>query len=96
MIHASVYSAPMMQNTETQISAAETITNQCPTCTRGKYNPYRRFDARGKVIAGCVDDFHGEHLTPISADSAWHNRKEAKAIRKRERDHLRTLKPYVG
>lgn len=53
----------------------------CNTCGRAAGSPYRIFDARGKVIAGCVDDFHTGHLVTPSESSFWHNRPEAKKIR---------------
>jgi hypothetical protein len=71
------------------------ITTQCPTCTRSKYDPFRRYDERDRVIAGCIDDFHTGHLTPISASNDWHNRKFAKAHRRAIREHLHTLRPYA-
>ena len=68
---------------------------QCPTCTRSKYDPFRQYDERGKVIAGCIDDYHTGHLTPISESNAWHSRKSAKQHRAANKGHLRTLKPYA-
>lgn len=53
----------------------------CPTCGRANHSPYRTYDSRGKVTAGCVDEFHTGHLIPISESNFWHNRKEAKKIR---------------
>jgi hypothetical protein len=54
----------------------------CPTCCNSIYSPYRQYDAAGKVTAGCVDDCHSGLFTPISESSRWHNRPEAKKIRK--------------
>lgn len=54
----------------------------CTTCCRPAASPFRVFDEFGKVINGCVDDFHTGHLTPISESAWWHNRPEAKRIRK--------------
>lgn len=73
-----------------------TNTDSCPTCTRSKYAPYRVYDQRGHVVQGCIDDFHTDHLTPLSECNRWHNRKEAKQMRKAIKEHLRTLKPYTN
>lgn len=54
----------------------------CPTCTRSIYAPYRVYDERGKVLEGCVDECHSEHLTTPSESARWHNRTQAKAIRR--------------
>lgn len=53
----------------------------CPICTRSVYSPYRVYDEYGKVIQGCVDASHAEHLV-MGESSRWHHRKEAKQIRK--------------
>jgi len=55
----------------------------CPTCTRSVYSPYRQYDSHGKVLGGCVDECHTPHLLTISESTRWHNRPEAKQIRKR-------------
>ncbi len=57
------------------------MTETCPVCTRDVRMPYYRKDARGKVIVGCVDASHGEHLLD-SEYRRWWMRKEAKAIRR--------------
>ena len=56
--------------------------NHCPTCTQPDYSPYRTYDARGKVTAGCVDDCHTGRLQPISESNRWHHRPAAKTIRR--------------
>lgn len=48
----------------------------CPTCGKPADRPYRRKDARGHVVAGCVDAFHGK-------PDAWAKSREAGAIRAR-------------
>lgn len=53
---------------------------RCNTCGRPASAPFRRY-AEGKIVAGCVDDFHTGHLVTPSASSFWHNRPEAKKIR---------------
>lgn len=53
----------------------------CPTCGRPSAAPYRETDAHGKVLAGCVDEFHTGHLVTPSASAAWHARPDARRIR---------------
>jgi len=60
----------------------------CPTCTRPAENPYRRWDASGRIIEGCVDAIHTGKLVPISSSNGWHMRKKAIAIRRSELDAL--------
>ena len=56
----------------------------CLTCGKAADRPYRRFNHQtGEILYGCVDDFHAGCLMTLSNSSAWHNRKEAKVIRKR-------------
>ena len=53
----------------------------CNTCTNRIDQPYRVYDAQGKVIQGCVDACHiGQIVTP-SESSRWLMRPEAKKIR---------------
>lgn len=61
----------------------------CNTCCRPDSDPFRVFDERGKVINGCVDAVHTGRLVAPSESSRWHNRPEAKQIRKSLRDRLR-------
>ena len=53
---------------------------RCNTCAGPASAPFRRY-AEGKIVAGCVDDFHTGHLVTPSASSYWHNRPEAKKMR---------------
>jgi hypothetical protein len=53
----------------------------CPTCGNGPYSPFRSYDAQGRVVQGCVDEFHTEHLVTPSASSAWHARPAARQLR---------------
>lgn len=53
----------------------------CNICGRSADNPTRVYDARGKVIQGCVDAFHTGHLVTPSESAHWHNRPAAKKIR---------------
>ncbi len=60
----------------------------CYTCGRPKGSPFRVYDARGRVVMGCVDAAHDGHLAPISESERWHERKEAREIRAREERRL--------
>jgi hypothetical protein len=53
----------------------------CPTCFRLPLDPFRQYNERGKVTAGCVDHFHTGHLRTGSESARWHGRPEAKKIR---------------
>lgn len=64
----------------------------CPLCGRAPYSPFREYDKQGKVVAGCVDAIHTGRLASPSESNFWHNRLEARAIRKSELDHLMTIK----
>jgi len=57
--------------------------DMCPICGRAAGSPYRVYDDRGKVIQGCVSDFHTGHLVTPSESARFHARKEAVAIRRR-------------
>ncbi len=54
---------------------------RCNTCGQPASAPFRRYDARGAILYGCIDDFHTGHLVTPSASSYWHNRPEAKKMR---------------
>jgi hypothetical protein len=59
------------------------MSNQtCNTCGKSYDNPFRSYDYAGKVINGCVDKCHSGHLITISESNRWHNRIEAKQIRR--------------
>lgn len=68
----------------------------CPTCVGRKYAPYRVYDDRGKVLQGCVDVFHTDHLVTPSESSRWHNRPAAKAIRARSKAFMLGKGSQVG
>ena len=53
----------------------------CRTCGRNLDQPYRVYDAFGKVVQGCIDADH-DHAFLIGESARWHNRKEAKAWRR--------------
>lgn len=63
----------------------------CSTCGKAAGAPFRVYDERGKVINGCIDDFHTGYLVTPSESSRWHNRKEAKAHRASIKKHLATI-----
>jgi hypothetical protein len=58
----------------------------CSICTRPANDPYRVYDTLGNVLAGCVAAQHTGHLVTPSASAWWHNRPEAKEIRRRLRN----------
>jgi len=64
------------------------ITN-CNTCGRPASEPYRRYGNDGRIIEGCIDNFHAGHLVPCSASEHWHNRKEAKILRQTAKTRLK-------
>lgn len=61
----------------------------CCLCGRAAANPYRRYDARGKVTEGCVDAFHHGHL--IGESAAWHTRPVAAQLRRETLADLEAL-----
>lgn len=54
----------------------------CTTCGRSDSNPFRVTDGAGRIIAGCVDACHTGKLPGLHETSRWHNRPEAKKVRK--------------
>lgn len=58
------------------------MTTTCTTCNRPVTSPTRRFDDRGRVVQGCVDDSHTGHLMVPSESARWHDRPAARAIRR--------------
>ena len=64
----------------------------CPSCTHGAHAPYRRQDASGKIVEGCIDAFHGPAFAgALTESSAWHMRPEAIEWRKKTLADLRAL-----
>lgn len=57
----------------------------CPSCGKPAAQPFRSYDQFGATVSGCVDFFHGGHLTQYSEASYWHFRPEAKKIRAAQR-----------
>lgn len=55
--------------------------DKCNICGREASSPYRVYDKHGKVLNGCVAEFHTGHLVTPSESSFFHNRPEAKKIR---------------
>lgn len=65
------------------------MSGTCVTCGRPVESPYRRHDARGKTIEGCIDESHTGHLYGSSLE--WHNRPVAKKFRVDTRNRLREM-----
>lgn len=64
---------------------------KCPTCGRAAGSPFRIYNDRGKVVHGCIDAFHSGHLM-LGESRCWHNRPEAKALRRTVLVSLKALK----
>jgi hypothetical protein len=65
------------------------VSAKCFTCGRPVDAPYRRHDARGAVIEGCIDSAHSGHLYGESL--RWHMRPAAKKLRADTKARLREL-----
>jgi hypothetical protein len=63
----------------------ETMGDRCNTCCRAASAPYRRTDAAGNVIEGCVAKAHDAHA------DAWHMRPSAVWQRADYDAHVRTI-----
>ena len=72
----------MSKNPNENLRESANLPTQCPTCTRDPYSPYRVYDPHGKVVVGCVDACHAGKLVTPSESAFWHNRVEAKKIRR--------------
>lgn len=59
----------------------------CPICGRPANDPWRVHDGRGRVVEGCVGEAHTGHLVSPSESARWHNRPEARELRRRERQN---------
>lgn len=72
---------------------SERCGDSCPTCTRRACDPYRRHDARGNVVEGCIDAYHHEAMDRhySCASRNWHFRPVAHALRKDTLAHLESL-----
>jgi hypothetical protein len=57
----------------------------CNTCCRPAHSPWRVYNENGKVVHGCIDEFHSGHLVTPSANSAWHNRPVAVKLRQQSK-----------
>ena len=66
-----------------------TAEGYCSTCTRDPGAPFRRHDTHGKITEGCIDECHTGHVYGESA--AWHNRAQAKKLRKETKDRLKRI-----
>ena len=62
----------------------------CPTCCRAKAAPYTRV-AEGKIVEGCIDAAHYDHVQIPSNYGAWFNRPVAKDFRAQILKSLRAL-----
>lgn len=63
----------------------------CTFCNKPAGAPFRTWDKNGKIVHGCVADFHTGHLPELSETNRWHLRKEAKEIRRKNAKHLKSL-----
>lgn len=55
---------------------------KCPICGKSVETPYRRV-VSGVIIEGCISKFHNAAFECVVSNSSdWHNRKEAKKLRK--------------
>lgn len=67
---------------------------QCPTCCKPAAAPFRQQDGNGKIIAGCIDAFHGPALCgggSTSNSAQWHMRPSAVTMRRQTLAQLRIL-----
>lgn len=62
---------------------------RCFTCTRPVSSPYRRHDASGRIVEGCIDASHDGNI--FGESLRWHMRPIAKEIRKKTKDRIREL-----
>jgi len=62
------------------------VKTTCRICGAPLVAPRRVFDDRGNVVSGCVASDHDGHLTALTASARWHNRKDAKQIRRSNRE----------
>ena len=69
-----------MNTIQNSVKSAFVIT--CRLCCRNLSSPWRVYDERGHVMQGCVSPDHTGHLVPLSESLRWHNRPEAKKLRK--------------
>lgn len=63
----------------------------CRTCLRPLSAPFRSWGQGGSIVSGCVAADHDGHLVGISESNRWHNRPEARKIRRDEVRRLRAL-----
>lgn len=73
-------------------SETRTETQTCNTCCGASHTPFRSYSPDGKIVHGCIDDFHTEALKGIiSASASWHFRPVAKQMRVVAKKRLRAL-----
>lgn len=63
------------------VKAMTQLIDKCSTCFKHKSDPARSYDENGKIINGCVDEYHTGELVVPSASARWHYRQEAVKIR---------------
>ncbi len=87
--------AKQASNTAAKINAIRAAAGnpmvQCPTCTHAALAPYIR-SVGGKVVEGCIDAFHNAASIGPAA-RAWHDRPEAREIRRNTLAALSRLNP---
>jgi hypothetical protein len=65
---------------------------ECPICGQPAGSPYRSYDSRGKVVQGCVSEFHTGHLVTPSETAFWHSSTAAKKVRATNKRAERALR----
>jgi hypothetical protein len=63
------------------VKTFEFFATTCPDCNRAAGAPFRSWNTQGKIVLGCVNEFHTGQLVSPSASASWHARPEAKKIR---------------
>ena len=64
------------------------VCDRCPTCMGAAAQPYRRENASGDIVEGCVDAHHTEHFEAVRRQYgewpsvAWHFRLSAVGVRR--------------
>lgn len=62
-------------------AAAGNPCTTCPLCGQAPANPFRTYDAQGRITMGCIDATHDGHITD-EVSLAWHNRNVACELRR--------------
>lgn len=61
--------------------AFEAAIQLCPICCAPAHSPFRMWKG-DKIVGGCVDAFHDGALVVPSQSASFHNRPDAKEIRR--------------